>query len=60
MDVVPISVAGIEAQKSAALSTQVSYAVERKSLDILAQEGEALARMMAASAGVGGAVDTKA
>ena len=60
MDVVPVSVAGIEAQKSAALSSQISVAVERKSLDIMAQQGEALVRMMATAAGVGGAVDTQA
>lgn len=57
MDVSP---AGATAQSQALIQSGVAMSVLRKSLDIQAQEGAALAKLMDQSAGLGQRIDTTA
>lgn len=52
-----ISPETVVAMKQANLQNEVATSVLRKSLDIQAQQGEDLVKMMAQSGGVGGRVD---
>jgi hypothetical protein len=54
---VEISPATVVAMKQANLQNEVATAVLRKSLDIQAQQGQDLVKLMAQSGGVGGRVD---
>jgi len=52
-----ISPAGLAAQVQANTQNQIAVSVLRKSLDISAEQGAELARMMAQAGGVGQRVD---
>jgi hypothetical protein len=60
MNVVPITVEAISNQQNAATAAKAKVMMERKSLDIQAEQGQLLVEMMARSTGTGGNVNTVA
>ncbi len=57
MDVSPISPAAVAADRMATTREGVAVAVLRKTLDIAADQGQALARMIDQQAGLGRSLD---